>query len=140
MPKLNDYDTITRLLTTPARWAIVGLSTNSARPAFRVSRYNRDVLGMQIVPVHPKAETVHGETGYERLADIPGQVDVVDCFVNSTIVGSIVDEAIAIGAKTVWMQLDVVDEAAAQRALDAGLDVVMDLCPQIESIRRHLQP
>lgn len=75
---------------------------------------------------------MHGETGYKSLSDIPISVDVVDCFVNSDLVGSVVDEAIAIGAKAVWLQLDVIDEAAIARAQAAGLLTVMDRCPAIE--------
>jgi predicted CoA-binding protein len=82
--------------------------------------------------VHPKAETVHGETGFSSLSEIEQPVDVVDCFVNSELVGSVVDEAIAIGAKAVWLQLDVIDEAAVERAQAAGLLTVMDRCPAIE--------
>lgn len=82
--------------------------------------------------MHPKAETVHGEVGYKSLSDIPHSVDVVDCFVNSDLVGSVVDEAIAIGAKAVWLQLDVIDEDAVARAQAAGLLTVMDRCPAIE--------
>ena len=82
--------------------------------------------------MHPKAETVHGEVGYKSLSDIPHSVDVVDCFVNSDLVGSVVDEAIAIGAKAVWLQLDVIDEQAVARAQAAGLLTVMDRCPAIE--------
>ncbi|MEY5030763.1 MAG: hypothetical protein RLZZ334_710 [Actinomycetota bacterium] len=75
---------------------------------------------------------MHGETGFTSLSEIGHPVDVVDCFVNSDLVGSIVDEAIAIGAKAVWLQLDVIDEAAVARAQAAGLLTVMDLCPAIE--------
>lgn len=82
--------------------------------------------------MHPKAETVHGETAYTTLSEIPTPVDVVDCFVNSQLVGSVVDEAIAIGAKAVWLQLDVIDEEAIARAQAAGLLTVMDRCPAIE--------
>jgi predicted CoA-binding protein len=88
--------------------------------------------GHQINPVHPKGETVHGEIGFKSLSEIPHSVDVVDCFVNSELVGSVVDEAIAIGAKAVWLQLDVIDEAAVERAQAAGLLTVMDRCPAIE--------
>ena len=82
--------------------------------------------------MHPKAETVHGETGFSSLSEIEQPVDVVDCFVNSDLVGSVVDEEIAIGAKAVWLQLDVIDEAAVARAQAAGLLTVMDRCPAIE--------
>ena len=75
---------------------------------------------------------MHGEVGYKTLSEIPESVDVVDCFVNSTIVGKVVDEAIAIGAKAVWLQLDVIDTDAIDRAQAAGLITVMDRCPAIE--------
>ena len=87
---------------------------------------------MKIVPVSLRADSVLGETGYRKLADIPGHIDVVDCFVNSRRVGDIVDQAIDIGADAVWLQLGVIDEAAAQRAKEAGLEVVMNTCPLIE--------
>jgi predicted CoA-binding protein len=75
---------------------------------------------------------VHGQTGYKTLAEIPEPVDVVDCFVNSQLVGKVVDEAIAIGAKAVWLQIDVIDDAAIARAQAAGLLTVMNRCPAIE--------
>ena len=112
-------------------WAVVGLSNNPRRAAHDVARFLQ-ARGKRIVPVHPAAETVHGEPGYARLADIPFPVDIVDCFVNSRLVGPVVDEAVAVGAKGVWMQLGVVDPAAAGRARAAGLTVVMDRCPKIE--------
>jgi predicted CoA-binding protein len=132
---VNDPAVIVRLMTTPGRWAIVGLSDNPLRAARGVSLFIRDGLGMEIVPVSLKGDDVHGERGYRRLADVPGPIDVVDCFVNSTRVGAVVDQAIAVGAKAVWLQLGVVDEAAAARAKAAGLDVVMDTCPKIEAAR-----
>ena len=128
----NDPDVVERLLTTPGRWAVVGLSNNAARTAYDIAEYVQE-LGMEIVPVHPRAETVHGATGYPTLADVPGEIDVVDVFVNSSLAGGIVDEAIARGAKAVWLQLGVVDEDAAERAKAAGLDVVMNTCPAIEA-------
>lgn len=129
---VNDPAVIDRLLTRPGRWAVVGLTGNRLRPAHSVARQIRDALGMTVVPVNPRGEQVHGEPGHRTLADVPDPVDVVDCFVNSRRVGPVVDQAIAVGAKAVWLQLGVVDEAAAARALDAGLDVVMDRCPLIE--------
>ncbi|MEB8341970.1 CoA-binding protein [Streptomyces endophyticus] len=128
----GDHDTVRKILTgTGDTWAVVGLSSNQARAAYGVA----DVLqrfGKRIVPVHPKAETVHGEQGYASLADIPFPVDVVDVFVNSDLAGPVADEAAAIGAKAVWFQLGVVDEAAYERTRGAGLDMVMDKCPAIE--------
>ena len=131
MSTVNDPKVIEHLLRTPARWAVVGLSTNTARAAYGVAAVLQE-LGMQIVPVHPAAETVHGEPGFATLTQVPGSIDVVDVFVRSDLAGAVIDEAIAIGARAVWLQLGVIDEAAAQRALDAGLDVVMDRCPAIE--------
>jgi len=133
----NDPDVVRRLLTTPGRWAVVGLSANPKRVAYGIATYLQG-LGMTIVPVHPKADTVHGEQGYPTLADVPGQVDVVDVFVRSDLAGAVVDDAIAAGAKAVWLQLGVIDEEAAARAKAAGLDVVMDTCPAIEAPRLGL--
>ena len=116
-------------------WAIVGLGNNPERAAFGVSKLLQD-KGHRIIPVYPRAETVHGEVGYKTLAEIPVPVDVVDCFVNSKLVGKVVDEAIAIGAKAVWLQLDVIDEAAVARAEAAGLLAIMDRCPAIEYRKR----
>ncbi len=130
----NDPDVVRRLLSTPGRWAVVGLSQNHARVAYDIAAYLQR-LGMPIVPVHPRADAVHGATGYARLADVPGPIDVVDVFVRSELAGGIVDQAIEVGAKAVWLQLGVVDEAAAARATAAGLDVVMDTCPKIEAPR-----
>lgn len=131
----NDTDVVRRLLGTPGRWAVVGLSQNPARTAYEIAAYLQRDLGMQIVPVHPKADTVHGEPGYRALADVPGDIDVVDVFVRSELAGDVVDQAIAVGAKAVWLQLGVIDEAAAARAAEAGLDVVMNTCPAIEAPR-----
>lgn len=142
----RDSEVIRRLLTTPATWAVVGLSNNKARTAHSIARFLRGRLGMTTVPIHPRAETVAGVRGYGRLADIPspddggpGPIEVVDCFVNSSRVGAVVDEAIAeaerLGIKAIWLQLGVIDEAAAYRAREAGLDVVMDTCPAIEAPR-----
>jgi len=123
-------ETISQILALK-NWAVVGLANKPDRPAFGVSKLLKD-KGHQIFPVHPKAEIVHGEVGYQSLADIPVQIDVVDCFVNSNLVGAVVDQAIAMGAKAVWLQLGVIDEAAITRAQAAGLLTVMDRCPAIE--------
>jgi predicted CoA-binding protein len=133
MQHRNDPEVVRRLLTEPGRWAVVGLSNNPRRAAVGVSRFLMDRLGMEIVPVSLKGDDVHGQKGYTRLADVPGTIDVVDCFVNSTRVGAVVDQAIAVGARAVWLQLGVIDEDAARRAAEAGLDVVMDTCPAMEA-------
>ncbi len=131
----NNPDVILRLLTTPARWAVVGLSNNPLRAALGVSHFLQQRLGQEIIPVSLKGDDVLGAKGYKTLAGIPGAIDVVDCFVNSFRVGAVVDQAIAVGAKAVWLQLGVIDEAAAERARLAGLDVVMDTCPKIEATK-----
>lgn len=123
-------DPIDQLLALKT-WAVVGLSNNSERAAYRVSKLLIE-KGHQVVPVHPKAETVHGQQGYAKLSDIPFAVDVVDIFVNSELAGEVVDSAIKIKAKGVWLQLDVIDEAAVDRAGKAGLISVMNRCPAIE--------
>lgn len=132
-------ETVTRLLELET-WAVVGLSDNPERPAYNVARILQ-AHGKRVVPVHPKAKhvdlVVHGERAYPSLADIPFAVDVVDVFVNSDRAGAVADEAVAAGAKAVWFQLGVVDEAAYERTRAAGLDMVMDLCPAIEWGRRE---
>ncbi len=112
-------------------WAVVGLSDNRSRAAWDVALFLQG-KGKRIVPVHPSAATVHGERGYRSVSEIPFAVDVVDCFVRSELVGPVVDEAVAAGAQGVWMQLGVVDPAAAARASAVGLTVVMDRCPKVE--------
>ncbi|MBM7774246.1 putative CoA-binding protein [Actinokineospora baliensis] len=112
-------------------WAIIGLADNPARPAHGVARFLQR-HGKRIVPVHPKAEAVWGEQGYRSLADIPFAVDCVDVFRRSEDAGAFADEAITIGAKAVWFQLEVFDSAAGQRAVDAGMRFVQDRCPAIE--------
>ncbi|MFI9494889.1 MULTISPECIES: CoA-binding protein [Streptomyces] len=128
----TDDETVRRiLLDTGDTWAVVGLSDNRSRAAYGVAGVLQR-FGKKIVPVHPKAGTVHGERGYASLADIPFPVDVVDVFVNSDLAGGVADEAVAAGAKAVWFQLGVIDEAAYERTRAAGLAMVMDRCPAIE--------
>ena len=133
----NDPDLVRGLLMDPGTWVIVGLSANRDRVAYGISQWLHVELGKSIIPVHPKAETVHGARGYASIADIPDQdLKVIDCFVSSERVGAVVDEAIAhkdrLRIDAVWMQVGVVDAAAAERARAAGLDVVMDTCPRHE--------
>ncbi len=129
--RFRDPMVIERVLANPGVWAVVGLGDNPARPAYDVARFLQ-AHGKRIVPVHPRAETVLGEPGYRALAEIPFEVDVVDIFRRSEDAGRFADEAVTIGARAVWLQVDVIDEAAATRAAAAGLDVVMDTCPKIE--------
>ncbi|KMO96766.1 CoA-binding protein [Streptomyces roseus] len=128
----GDPATIRKILTELGdTWAVVGLSNNRDRAAYGVAR-TLQRFGKRVVPVHPKAETVHGERGYASLAEIPFKVDVVDVFVNSRLAGAVADEAVAVGAEAVWFQLGVIDEAACARTREAGLEMVMDRCPAIE--------
>ncbi|MEV7515588.1 CoA-binding protein [Streptomyces diastaticus] len=128
----GDSETVRRVLRESGdTWAVVGLSANRERAAYGVARVLQR-YGKRVVPVHPKAETVHGEQGYPSLEAVPFPVDVVDVFVNSALAGEVADQAVAIGAKAVWFQLGVVDEAAWERTRAAGLDMVMDRCPAIE--------
>jgi predicted CoA-binding protein len=122
-------DIARHLLSTRGRWAVVGCSPRPDRPSHDVAAFLQQ-LGFEIVPVNPLATEILGESAYPNLASIPGAVDVVDIFRRDP--GPHVDEAIEIGAKAVWMQLGVVDEAAAGRARAAGLRVIMDRCPKIE--------
>jgi predicted CoA-binding protein len=126
----GDEATLRRVLGHDV-WAVVGLTNHQWRAAFGVARFLVQ-RGKTIVPINLEGEAVHGFTGYRKLADVPHPVDVVDLFRRSSAAGDHVDEAIAVGAKAVWLQLGVIDEAAADRAAAAGLDVVMDHCPAIE--------
>nr|WP_043606243.1 MULTISPECIES: CoA-binding protein [Protofrankia] len=127
-------ETIRRMLADTKVWAIVGLSQNTSRVAYSIAGYLR-ANGKRTVPVHPSAPVVAGEQGYASLAEIPFPVDVVDLFVRSELVGPVVDDAIAIRAGGIWMQLGVRDDAAARRAERAAVPVVMDTCPAMEAPR-----
>ncbi len=128
----GDQETVRKILTELGdTWAVVGLSANRDRAAYGVAAVLQR-FGKRVVPIHPKAETVHGEQGYPSLSAVPFKVDVVDVFVNSGLAGRVADEAVAAGAAAVWFQLGVVDEAAYERTRAAGLDMVMDRCPAIE--------
>lgn len=132
---INDSKAIDKLLTETKRWAVVGLSAKPERASYRVAAKLQSI-GMTIIPVNPVEDEILGEKSYPDLASIPEKVDVVDVFRRSELAGVHVDEAIEVGAKAVWLQLNVIDEAAADRAVEAGLDVVMDRCPAIELRRR----
>ena len=135
-PEWLDPETIRFLLDDCQTWAVVGLSGNPDRTAYRIAQMLQD-RGKRIVPVHPDAPTVLGETGYATLADVPFPVDVVDVFRRSEAAGEFADQAVAIGARGVWFQLGVVDKGAFRRTTEAGVPMVMDTCPAIEWGRRR---
>jgi predicted CoA-binding protein len=125
-------DPAEKILKSARTIAVVGLSANPRRPSHGVARYLQRA-GYRIIPVNPNVAEVLGERAYPTLSELPEPVDVVEVFRRSEFAGPIVDEAIAIRAGAVWLQDGVVDEAAAERARAAGLDVVMDDC----MMRRH---
>ena len=140
MPLTEDKD-IAELLVNARTIAMVGASDNPDRPSYRVMKFLQD-QGYRVFPVNPKitGEHVHGEYIWRELAQIGEPIDIVDIFRKSEFAGENVDQAIAVGAKAVWMQLGVIDAAAAKRAEAAGLKVVMDRCPAIEIPRLGLAP
>lgn len=125
--------TIKTVLEQTRTIALVGASVKPERPSYRVMRFLLD-QGYRVFPVNPgQAGTeLHGQTVYASLADVPDAIDMVDIFRRSDDVGPIVDQAIAMGASTVWMQLGVINQDAADKATAAGLTVIMDRCPAIE--------
>ncbi len=124
---------IRRILRDVNTIAMVGASTNWNRPSYFAMKYLQE-KGFRVIPVNPRAagEQLLGETVYASLKDIPEPVDMVDIFQRAERVPAIVDEAIEIGAKIVWMQLTVRHDEAAKKAEEAGLTVIMDRCPKIE--------
>ncbi len=132
MPLTRDED-IADLLQSARTIALVGASDRPDRASYGVMKFLQD-QGYRVYPVNPQitGEHVHGEYVWRELCQIGEAIDIVDIFRNSAEAGAVVDEAIAIGAKAVWMQLGVIDRQAAERAEAAGLKVVMDRCPKIE--------
>jgi predicted CoA-binding protein len=127
-PALQPSDReIKELLGNAHTIAVVGLSSSRLRASYGVSQYMQSA-GYRIVPVNPNEQQVLGEKAYARLEDVPEKIDVVNVFRRSEFVPEIVDAAIRVGARAIWMQEGVADEAAAQRAREAGLFVVMDSC------------
>jgi predicted CoA-binding protein len=141
MSRWADQETVDYLLDDTETWAVVGLSGDPSRTAYSIAALLQR-HGKRIVPVHPAAAegelVVLGERAYPTLADVPFPIDVVDVFRRSEAAGQFADEAIAVGARGVWFQLGVVDEAAFERATAAGLRMVMDTCPAIEWGRRGI--
>jgi len=130
----TDIPTLRRILGTCKTIAVVGLSANWYRPSYFAAKYMLD-HGYTVIPVNPAYTEVLGQKCYRSLADIPVSVDMVDCFRKSEEIPALADEAIAIGARVLWMQLGVISEPARRKALDAGLEVVMDRCVKIEHAR-----
>lgn len=125
---------VDRLLRESKLWFVVGLGNNPDRAAFGVASVLQQ-RGKRMIPIYPRAEIVHGEQGYATIAEAAAAVgvpDVVDVFVRSDRAGEFADAAIAVGAGSVWFQLDVIDEAAARRVVDAGMTMIMNKCPAIE--------
>ena len=133
---INSKETIHRILDECRTIAVVGLSSDPSRASNSVSGYMRR-QGYRVIPVNPNETTVFGEKSYPDLSAVPEKIDLVDVFRRPDEAGKAVDEAIAVGAKAVWLQEGVIDSAAAQRAVDAGLMVVMDRCWLKEHVRAH---
>ena len=131
----QDRDAVDFMLGECDTWAVVGLSGDPTRTAYRIAQLLQQ-RGKRIVPIHPDAATVLGEQGYPTLADVPFEIDVVDVFRRSEAAGEFADQAVAIGAKGVWFQLGVIDDDAFERTTTAGVPMVMDTCPAIEWRKR----
>jgi len=131
---MTDIETLRRMLTEYKRVAMVGLSADWSRPSNFAAKYLLE-HGFEVTPVNPKYDEILGQKCYPDLQSIPTSIDIVDLFQRPERVPPFVDQAIEIGAKLVWMQLGIVHEEAAQTALDAGLEVVMNRCMKIEFAR-----
>jgi predicted CoA-binding protein len=130
----DDIEKLRRILKTARTIAVVGLSAQWHRPSFFAAKYMQE-HGYRVIPVNPGYDTILGERCYKSLRDIPEPVDMVDCFRKSAEIPAIAEDAVAIGAKVLWMQLGVVNPAARARAEGAGLEVVDDRCVKIEHAR-----
>jgi uncharacterized protein len=127
----QDPEAVRFMLDDCETWAVVGLTDNPARTAYSIAELLQQ-RGKKVVPINPDGVEVLGETGYRTLADVPFPIDVVDVFRRSEAAGEFADQAVAVGAKAVWFQLGVIDEAAFERTVAAGVPMVMDTCPAIE--------
>jgi predicted CoA-binding protein len=127
----DDSDKLRRILKTAKTIAVVGLSAQWHRPSYFAAKYLQD-HGYRIVPVNPMYDEVLGEKCYKSLRDVPDRIDMVDCFRKSAEIPAIAEEAIAVGAKVLWMQLGVENAQARKRAEEAGLEVVENRCVKIE--------
>ena len=134
MPIVDDIAGLRRILLRSRTLAVVGLSAQWHRPSYFAAKYMRD-HGYRILPVNPRYDEVLGQRCYPDLRSVPEAIDIVDCFRKAEEIPAIAEDAIAIGAKVLWMQLGIVNHEAAQRAVAAGLDVVMNRCVKIEHAR-----
>ena len=134
MPIVDDIAGLRRILTEQRTIAVVGLSAQWHRPSYFAAKYMQD-HGYRIIPVNPNYSEVLGERCYPGITDIPEQVGIVDCFRRASEMVPIARDAVAIGAKVLWMQLGIRNDEAASIAVDAGLDVVIDHCVKIEHAR-----
>ena len=130
---MHDDDLMRKMLTESKTIAVIGASDKQHRASYGVMKFLQQ-KGFRCIPVSPRlaGQTLLGETAYATLADIPEAVDMVDMFINSAAAGNLTDDAIAIDARFIWMQLGVINEAAAGRARSKGLEVIMDRCPAQE--------
>lgn len=131
---MDDINTLRRILKSNKNVAVVGLSAHWYRPSYFAAKYLID-HGFSVIPVNPNYAEVLGQKCYPRLRDIPQKIDIVDCFRKAEDIPPLADEAIAIGAKVLWMQLGISSETAAEKARKAGLEVVMNRCIKIEYAR-----
>jgi predicted CoA-binding protein len=134
MPLIDDIAGIRRILTQSRTIAVVGLSAHWYRPSYFAAKYMQD-HGYRVVPVNPTHPEILGERSYATLTEVPVPVDIVDCFRRPEEIVPIAREAVAMGAKVLWMQLGIRNDEAARIAIDAGLDVVMNHCVKIEHAR-----
>jgi len=128
-------DPITQILKTSKTIAVVGLSSRRHRPSYGVAEYMQSA-GYRIIPVNPQETEVLGEKSYGRLEDVQEKIDIVDIFRRPEFVPEIVESAIRVGARAIWMQEGVINDAAAETARRAGLPVFMDLCILKEHVKR----
>ncbi|GAB2754537.1 CoA-binding protein [Nocardioides salsibiostraticola] len=135
MTSWQDPEAVRLMLDDCETWAVVGLSGDPSKTAYSIASLLQS-RGKRIVPIHPSAPVVLGEQGYATLAEVPFPVDVVDVFRRSDAAGEFADQAVSIGARGVWLQLGVIDEAAFERVTSTGLPMVMDTCPAIEWRKR----
>ena len=132
----NEVDIIEKILRESKTIAVVGLSSNPARPSYGVAAFLQR-SGYRIIPVNPRESEVLGEKAYARLEDVPEKIDIVDVFRRPSEVPPVADSAIAIGAKVLWLQLGVANEVAEKKAAEAGLIVVSEACLKVEAGMRR---